>query len=145
MNGAVPSGSGCFQPVQTSGFRCFQAVVHVFTAFVAINSIAFVVSPVAWAQGPGGSTPVGLWRSIDNQTGQLKAEIRLKANSAGLFGGVVEKAITPSNEPLCTEYADDRKGKSKLGLEIIRGAVKAGGDKPGWEGGTIIDPDNGRI
>ena len=88
------------------------------------------MSPVAWAQAPSGSTPIGLWRSIDDQTGQLKAEIRLKANSAGVLGGVVEKAITPSNEPLCTEYADDRKGKPKLGLEIIRGAVKAGGTNP---------------
>lgn len=144
MNGAAPSGSSRLQPVQTSGFRCFDAVVQVFTAFVAINSIAFVVSPVAWAQAPGGSTPVGLWRSIDDQTRQPKAEIRLKANSAGVLSGVVEKVIVPSNEPLCIECPDDRKDKPKLGLEVIRGAVKAD-DGTTWEGGTIIDPDNGRI
>jgi uncharacterized protein (DUF2147 family) len=31
-----------------------------------------------------------------------------------------------------------------VGMEIIRGVAKAE-DKPSWEGGTIIDPDNGRI
>ena len=144
MNGAVPSGSSRLQPVQISKSRCFNAVVQVFNAFVAINSIAFVALPVAWAQAPGGSTPVGLWRSIDDKTGQPKAEIRIKANDAGVLSGVVEKALVPSNEPLCTECPDDRKDKPKLGQEIIRGAAKAG-DKPGWEGGTIIDPDNGRI
>ena len=99
---------------------------------------------MAWAQAPGGSTPVGLWRSIDDKTGQPKAEIRIKANDAGVLSGVVEKAIVASDEPLCIECPDDRKDKPKLGLEIIRGAARAG-DKPGWEGGTIIDPDNGRI
>ena len=144
MNGAVPSGSSRLQPVQTSGFRFFNAVVKVFTAFVAINSIAFVALPVAWAQAPGGSTPVGLWRSIDDKTGQPKAEIRIRANSAGVLSGVVEKALAPSDDLLCTECPDDRKDKPKLGLEIIRGANKAD-DRPAWEGGTIIDPDNGRI
>ena len=99
---------------------------------------------MAWAQAPVGSTPVGLWRSIDDRTGQPKAEIRIRANDAGVLNGVVEKVIVPSDEPLCIECTDDRKDKPKLGLEIIRGAARAG-DKPGWEGGTIIDPDNGRI
>ena len=92
----------------------------------------------------GGSTAVGLWRSIDDKTGQPKAEIRIKANSAGVLSGVVEKSLAPSDEPLCTQCPDDRKDKPKLGLEIIRGANKAD-DRPSWEGGTIIDPDNGRI
>ena len=96
------------------------------------------------AQTPAGSTPVGLWRSIDDKTGQPKAEIRIKANSAGVLSGVVERAIAPSDEPLCTECPDDRKDKPKLGMEIIRGVSKAE-DKPGWDGGTIIDPESGRI
>ena len=144
MTDPVPSGHTGHQPVQTSKFRCFNAVVQVFTAFVAINAIAIVALPAAWAQAPGANTPVGLWRSIDDKTGQPKAEIRIKANDAGVLSGVVEKAIIASDEPLCIECPDDRKDKPKLGLEIIRGAARAG-DKPGWEGGTIIDPDNGRI
>ena len=111
--------------------------------FVALSGLL----PV-WAQ----TTPVGLWRSIDDKTSQPKAEIRIKANAAGVLTGVIEKSLAPSDQPLCTECPDDRKDKPKLGMEIIRGAVKAeikpddkADDKPRWEGGSIIDPENGRI
>jgi uncharacterized protein (DUF2147 family) len=41
---------------------------------------------------------------------------------------------------LCT---DDRKGQAKIGLEIIRDAKKSGAETL-WEGGTILDPENGK-
>jgi uncharacterized protein (DUF2147 family) len=41
---------------------------------------------------------------------------------------------------LCT---DDRKGQPKIGLEIIRDAKKSGAELL-WEGGTILDPENGK-
>jgi uncharacterized protein (DUF2147 family) len=115
-------------------------VAHVNSALVALFFVASSALLPVWAQ----STPVGLWRSIDDTTGQPKAEIRIRANSAGALVGVVEKAIAPSDEPLCTQCTDDRKDKPKVGMEIIRGAVKAQ-DAAVWEGGNILDPDNGRI
>ncbi|WP_332777505.1 DUF2147 domain-containing protein [Polaromonas sp.] len=89
------------------------------------------------------STPVGLWRNIDDKTGQARAEVRIKADVHGVLSGVIERAIIASPEPLCTACTDDRKDKPKLGLEIIRGAKKAEG-KDVWEDGKILDPDNGR-
>ena len=44
---------------------------------------------------------------------------------------------------MCARNAHDRKDKPVLGLEIIRGAKKAE-DKDVWEGGKILDPENGR-
>nr|WP_315227966.1 DUF2147 domain-containing protein [uncultured Albidiferax sp.] len=87
-------------------------------------------------------TPEGLWRSIDDKSGQPKAEIRITANG-GALSGVVEKSLMPSSETLCTACTDDRKDKPKLGMEIIRGAKKVDG-KDVWEGGKILDPDNGK-
>ena len=127
-------------PVQQAIFKPFGLVSLSNNAWAAMLFVAASSVLPVWAQ----STPVGLWRSIDDKTSQPKAEIRIKANAAGVLSGVVEKAIAPSDEPLCTECPDDRKDKPKLGLEIIRGATKAE-DKPSWEGGSIIDPENGRI
>ncbi len=87
-------------------------------------------------------TPVGLWRSIDDKTGQAKAEIRIAAQ-ADVLSGVVEKALETGGDPNCDLCTDDRKGKPKLGMEIIRGAKKTEG-KEVWEGGKILDPENGR-
>ena len=108
----------------------------------AIAAIIFVVtSAPSWAQ----MTPEGLWRNIDDKTGEAKAEIRIQANKAGVLTGVLEKRLAKDAKPddLCKECSDDRKDKLLLGLEIIRGAKKAE-DKDVWEGGKIHDPENGR-
>jgi uncharacterized protein (DUF2147 family) len=88
-------------------------------------------------------TPVGLWRSMDDQTGKAKAEVRITADAAGVLTGVVEKALTTEGAPNCDLCTDDRRGKPKVGMEIIRGAKKAEG-KDVWEDGKILDPENGK-
>ena len=90
------------------------------------------------------STPVGLWRSFDDKTGEAKAEVRI-AETAGVLSGRIENRLLKTAKPddVCTECTDDRKGRPMLGLEIIRGAKKAEGREV-WEGGKILDPENGR-
>jgi uncharacterized protein (DUF2147 family) len=89
-------------------------------------------------------TPVGLWRNVDDKTGEAKAEIRI-VESAGVLSGKIDKRLGKDVKPddVCDQCSDDRKDKPILGLEIIRGAKKAEG-KDVWEGGKILDPENGR-
>lgn len=89
-------------------------------------------------------TPVGLWRNVDDKTGEAKAEIRI-VESAGVLSGKIDKRLGKDIKPddVCDQCSDDRKDKPLLGLEIIRGAKKAEG-KEVWEGGKILDPENGR-
>ena len=90
------------------------------------------------------STPVGLWRNSDDKTGEAKAEVRI-GETAGVLSGKIEKRLlkTARPEDVCTECSDERKGQPLLGLEIIRGAKKAEGREV-WDGGKILDPENGR-
>jgi uncharacterized protein (DUF2147 family) len=107
----------------------------------ALAAIVFaVIAAPSWAQ----MTPEGLWRNIDDKTGEAKAEIRIQGQG-GALTGVLEKRLAKDAKPdeLCKECSDDRKDKPLLGLEIIRGAKKADG-KDVWEGGKILDPENGR-
>jgi uncharacterized protein (DUF2147 family) len=106
------------------------------TAVVALLS---VVTTASFAQ----MTPEGLWRNIDDKTGEAKAEIRIAANPAGALNGKIEKALVQSSEPNCTACTDDRKGQPKVGMEIIRGAKKAASEMV-WEDGKILDPENGK-
>ena len=89
-------------------------------------------------------SPVGLWRSIDDKTGEAKAEIRI-VESGGVLTGRIEKRLSKDAKPdeVCKECKDDRAGKPIQGLEIIRGARKAE-DRDVWQGGKILDPENGR-
>jgi uncharacterized protein (DUF2147 family) len=101
---------------------------------------ALLFSSIAFAQ----ETPIGLWHSIDDKTGEPKAEIRISDNG-GVLSGRIEKLLRKGANPdeKCIECRDERKDKPMVGLEIIRGARKAP-DKPVWEDGKILDPENGR-
>jgi uncharacterized protein (DUF2147 family) len=106
----------------------------------AMTGFLFAVCGAAFAQ----STPVGLWRNIDDKTGEAKAEIRITENS-GVLNGRIERILRKDAKPdeKCVECKDERKDQPMLGLEIIRGAKKAS-DGEGWQDGKILDPENGR-
>ena len=106
-----------------------------FAAFVMVAGATSALAQMS---------PVGLWRSVDDKTGESKAEIRI-GESGGALQGRIEKTLRKDAKPdaVCEECADDRKGKPMAGLEIIRGGKKAEG-KDVWEGGKILDPENGK-
>jgi uncharacterized protein (DUF2147 family) len=89
-------------------------------------------------------SPVGTWRSVDDKTGEFKAEIRI-FESGGALNGRIEKLLRThvKQDQTCDECTDDRKGQRVVGMEIIRGAKKAEG-KDVWENGKILDPENGK-
>ena len=115
-----------------------RALASAARSFLAIILVALSASALAQA------TPVGVWRSIDDKTGEAKAEIRI-TDSGGVLNGRIEKRLSKDAKPdaKCDECTDERKGKPMDGLEIIRGAKKAEG-KDVWEDGKILDPENGR-
>ena len=106
-----------------------------------LSTALFVVASAAFAQ----ATPVGVWRNIDDKTGEVKAEIRV-SESAGGLNARIEKRLGKDSKPdaVCTECADDRKGQPLDGLEIVRGVRKVEG-KDVWEGGKILDPESGKV
>ena len=109
-----------------------------YKALTAIIFVAIVVP--AWAQ----MTPVGHWQTLDEKTKEPKSQVHI-SESGGVLSGKVEKLLRKDarQDAVCTECSDDRKGAPMLGLEIIRGAKKAEG-KDVWEGGKILDPENGK-
>ena len=109
-----------------------------YHALVAIILVAFSLSAVAQP------SPVGHWQTVDDKTQQAKSQVHIR-ESEGVLTGRIEKLLRKDAKhgALCTECSDDRKGAPVLGLEIIRGAQKAEG-KDVWEGGKILDPENGK-
>ena len=122
-----------------SFFKPKWAAAPASRALTAISLIAFC-APAAWAQ----TSPVGTWRSVDDKTGEYKAQVVI-TESNGVLTGRIEKVLKKDAKPgaTCDECADDRKGKPVEGLEIIRGARKAEG-RDVWEGGKVLDPENGK-
>lgn len=93
----------------------------------------------ACAQG----SPVGLWKTIDDTTQKEKSLVRLSEAGDVLSGGI-EKVLDPARQDA---RGDERSGAHKdaplLGLTIVEG-VRKDPSEPVWEGGTILDPNNGK-
>ena len=89
-------------------------------------------------------TPVGNWHTIDDKTGEIKSLVVI-TETDGVLTGRIDKLLRKGADQarLCTECSDDRKDKPVLGMEIIRGARQVAGQAV-WEGGKILDPDNGK-
>jgi len=89
------------------------------------------------------ATPVGLWKTIDDETKQEKSVVRI-IESAGVLSGRIEKIVDPAKQDsACDKCEDARKGQKVLGMTIVEG-VKKNADEPYWDGGTILDPNNGK-
>jgi uncharacterized protein (DUF2147 family) len=107
----------------------------------ALTALALTVAAAAvWAQ----ASPVGLWKTIDDETKTEKSFVRI-TESAGVLGGKVEKIIDPAKQAdRCDKCSDARKDKPVLGMNILEG-VKKNPDEDYWDGGTILDPNNGKV
>ncbi|WP_374365519.1 DUF2147 domain-containing protein [Piscinibacter sp.] len=107
---------------------------------LALLIAAFALHAAALAQ----ATPVGLWKTIDDETKTEKSLVRI-VESGGVLGGKIEKLLDPAKQnDVCDKCSDERKGKPIVGLSIIRNAKQDGEDKSVWTGGEILDPNNGK-
>lgn len=88
------------------------------------------------------TTPAGLWKTIDDNTGKPRSLIRITENN-GEYSAVVEKGLLPTDtgDGVCDKCTDERKGQRIIGMTIVKG-IKQKGDS--YEGGEILDPDNGK-
>lgn len=105
-----------------------------------VLAIAFL----AWAAAPAFAqdTPVGLWKTIDDDGKTVKTLIRI-SESGGVLSGTIEKLLDPKAATVCTKCTDDRKDKPVVGMAIIRGIKRNAGDAMLWDGGEVLDPENG--
>jgi uncharacterized protein (DUF2147 family) len=108
---------------------------------IAVVLAAFLVHTAALAQ----ATPVGLWKSIDDETKKEKSLVRI-TDGGGVLTGKIEKLLDPAKQnDVCDKCTDDRKDKPILGMTIIRNAKASGDDVTVWTGGDIVDPNNGKV
>lgn len=95
----------------------------------------------AYAQA---DTPVGTWKTIDDHTGKPKALVQISDDGSGQLSGKIINGLNPNDKPdrKCTACTDARKDQPLIGMTIIDGMKK---DDDGWDGGHILDPENGKI
>jgi len=90
-------------------------------------------------------SPAGLWKTIDDNTKKERSLIRI-SEAGGVYTGKIEKSLDPEAKPsdVCDKCTDDRKDKPIVGLPLIRNVKQSADDQALWDGGEIVDPDNGK-
>ena len=106
--------------------------------FIALGLILSAGAALAQA------TPTGLWKTIDDETKTEKSLVRI-SESAGVYSGKIEKIFDASKQnAVCEKCTDERKNQPVMGMTILRN-LREGDDKGVYEGGDILDPNNGKV
>ena len=91
------------------------------------------------------STPVGVWKTVDDETGKEKSIVRI-SDAGGVLSGRIEKLLDPTRiDAKCEKCSDERKDQPVAGLSIIRNVKKSEERTDEWSGGDILDPNNGKV
>ncbi|MCE2864786.1 MAG: DUF2147 domain-containing protein [Flavobacteriia bacterium] len=103
-----------------------------------VFSLFFSIGLLAHAQ-----SCTGLWITIDDATGYKKSIVELYKKEGVLYGKVVYIYKRGKDGPnsKCTECSGKLYNQPILGMLIAK-QLKWNGSE--WEGGTILDPDNGK-
>ncbi|KGK59131.1 uncharacterized protein (DUF2147 family) [Xanthomonas arboricola] len=89
-------------------------------------------------------SPVGRWKTIDDETGKPKSVVQIEQAANGTLSGKVVEILQSAKgpNPLCDKCEGERKGKPIKGMTILWG-LKADGTAV-WDGGSVLDPAKGK-
>ena len=107
---------------------------------------AGLLAGAVFAAAAQSTSPAGIWRTVDDATKKDKSLVRI-SESGGVYTGKVERFLDPETpkDAVCKDCSDERKDKPILGMTIIRNMKQSSDDKTLFEGGEILDPNNGKV
>jgi uncharacterized protein (DUF2147 family) len=88
---------------------------------------------------------VGKWKTVDDKTGKVLSDVEIYQQGDKLFGkitGLAEPNDAQGKPKVCVKCTGSDKDKPIVGLVIIKGLSP---DKDRYKGGTILDPDDGKV
>ena len=88
-------------------------------------------------------SPIGKWKTIDDETGKVKSIVEITQASNGTLQGRVIEVLHSDRgpNPTCDKCSGANKGKPVKGMTILWGLRPDGAGK--WAGGTVLDPAMG--
>lgn len=90
------------------------------------------------------ASPVGLWKTVDDKTGEVRSQVRI-TETAGVVTGIIERVLTPGKADVkCVACIGARKDQPVAGMTIIEGVRRDRGGAH-WDGGSILDPNDGKV
>jgi len=109
-----------------------------------IVALALIIAPWCAPSASAQQTPVGTWRQFDDRKGDLRSIIRIDIVDGQIVGSIVRTFLRPGEpeNPVCDKCPGEFKDKPIVGLRFLWGLKGAG---RAWDGGRVLDPDDGKI
>lgn len=109
--------------------------------------LLFSLSLLLFVIGANAQTSVtGKWKTIDDESGEAKSIVEIFERDGAYYGKIIKLFRKPEEDqdPVCTTCPteDARYKKKIIGMEILKDLKK---DEDEYEGGNILDPNNGKI
>jgi len=101
-------------------------------------AFALAYCTATWSQSP---TPAGLWTTFSEITGKPEGLVLIEERDGEFIGFVVKVFSARAPNPVCDQCEGELKNRPVVGMTILRGLRRLGGE---YDGGTILDPDEGR-
>ncbi len=109
-------------------------MVYKHLLFIFLFTLCLVCSGIAQ------SSPVGIWKTIDDKTGEAKSHVEIFEKDGKLHGKIV-KLLQVAEDTTCDECDDEKKDQPLMGMEVLWGLEIY---KDYWSYGRIMDPENGK-
>jgi uncharacterized protein (DUF2147 family) len=108
-----------------------------------MNKTIFFITLIFSCQWAHAAALAGLWQTIDDKTGKPRSLVRI-SETGGEYSATIEKGLlaTDTADAVCDKCTDERKGQKLIGMTIAK-HFKLKGNV--YEGGEILDPDNGKV
>lgn len=87
-------------------------------------------------------SPVGKWKTWDDETGQAKSIIEIYKKSDGKYYGKISQILIKPENNNCVKCSGSLKNKPLIGLEILTNLEKDGDE---YGDGEIVDPKTGKV
>ncbi len=95
---------------------------------------------MGWSVAAAQSSPVGVWKTIDDETGEPKSWVEIYEQNGKFYGKIV-KLLQKPPDTVCDKCPGDKKGKPLIGM-VILWDLRPYDDY--WSYGQIMDPNNGK-
>ncbi|MBB6182763.1 DUF2147 domain-containing protein [Oleiagrimonas soli] len=89
------------------------------------------------------NSPVGTWKTIDDDTGQAKAIVQITEHDGVLEGKILQVLKSDDGpHPICKKCDGARHNQPIEGMTFVWGLTRDGDE---WDGGRILDPKSGKV
>ena len=93
-----------------------------------------------WTPLAAQENAIGVWQTIDDETGEAKSHIQIFEKDGKLYGKVI-KLLQADPGKLCDQCPGDKKDQPILGMQVLSDLQPY---RDYWSYGRILDPQNGK-